>query len=734
MEFLLDGRPFGLARAELFDPTLGPSGGDACHGFAFHPDSALVAHSRTAALRLANADAILGDELDLSNGTDFAPSAAPGGHVAWCGGLRLSGWVRRGSAPFPPLVEAYADGARIAWARADRWRSVSRGGSETPEPGFDLALPRAFADGRAHRIELFCEGRPLPGSPVTVIAFADGLRDHLLQAAETEAEEEALRGAFFDAAFPDAVPFAAFAEWRKRFPLPPTPCQPKGPVAVVALGEDGAEETLSGPGLEIAGGWIGAALPEAGRPGRFDPADLSRFLQTDAVDCETVMFLPAGSAIHAHAADRLLGALEDDPTAAIAYGDICLAAEDGSLHPLALPAFDYERALEQGSGAFAFAMRKSAAIEAARRGLGDLLGLFLAPLDTSGPSRSVHLHVPGFAVTVPLAALPAPEVALDAVRAHLAARQVEAEVSPRLSPTLPALRIRREAGPRSLTVLLDVGDDGQAIEPALEALEPARSACELGLLVIGAFPLPEERRERLGLEGIDFLEASESASRSRRLGEGVTQAKGDLVCILDARLRSFSPDWLSELLSRMAEPDIGAVGPVILDAENHVAEAGLRLRPRGLPAPLFAGLPASDPGHGDALLVSRQAAALGDGCLLTRRADFLALGGFDPLLFPEHLGVVDYCLKLQALGRRVLLTPDATLTRSASRPKPDPAALAREEERLRARWPEVLARDPFGSPLLDRGAHPTSGLAWPPGDLSPRRPSVPPARFVPPGW
>ncbi len=147
----------------------------------------------------------------------------------------------------------------------------------------------------------------------------------------------------------------------------------------------------------------------------------------------------------------------------------------------------------------------------------------------------------------------------------------------------------------------------------------------------------------------------------------------------------------------------------------------------------FAGVEPGDAGYGDALAVARQASGLGWVSLLTRRSEFLALGGFDALLFPHRFGAHDYALKLQAFGRRVVVTPDAILR--LDRPLGvAPGEAAREARAMLARWPGVAAADPFYNPVLTRGAPFHAGLAWPPGPLAPRRCEVPPARMVPPGW
>ncbi len=81
-----------------------------------------------------------------------------------------------------------------------------------------------------------------------------------------------------------------------------------------------------------------------------------------------------------------------------------------------------------------------------------------------------------------------------------------------------------------------------------------------------------------------------------------------------------------------------------------MAEAGRILSPLGHSLPAFEGAALGDPAYGDALTVARQTSGLSWSAVLTRRAEFLALGGFDALLFPHRFGPQDYALSFKPSG------------------------------------------------------------------------------------
>src|SRR4029453_17757173 len=115
-----------------------------------------------------------------------------------------------------------------------------------------------------------------------------------------------------------------------------------------------------------------------------------------------------------------------------------------------------------------------------------------------------------------------------------------------------------------------------------------------------------------------------------------------------------------------------------------------------------------------------EASAVTAACLLTRRSDYLIVGGFDEFRFPVNFNDVDYCLKLRAAGKRVVFSPHARLIHheSASRGTdvaPDRAGrFERELQILRARWGEYLINDSYYNPTLSLDPMPFSALAWPP--------------------
>jgi hypothetical protein len=128
------------------------------------------------------------------------------------------------------------------------------------------------------------------------------------------------------------------------------------------------------------------------------------------------------------------------------------------------------------------------------------------------------------------------------------------------------------------------------------------------------------------------------------------QMSGDHIVLLDISMRVITPEWLEAMLELSQRDGIGAVGPRLRYPDGSVAHEGVVLGRLGVAACV------------DQLLrVIKESSAVSGACLMTRRDVFEQAGGMDER-YGRALFDVDYCLRVRALGHRVLCTPLAELT------------------------------------------------------------------------
>jgi hypothetical protein len=118
----------------------------------------------------------------------------------------------------------------------------------------------------------------------------------------------------------------------------------------------------------------------------------------------------------------------------------------------------------------------------------------------------------------------------------------------------------------------------------------------------------------------------------------------------------------------------------------------------------FTGLDGSVPHYFAFSDIIRNVSAVTGACLMARSDAFWQAGGFDEGTFAIAFNDVDLCLKIEAVGYRVLFTPHALLNHFESLSKTSKDLVPDSEEVLsmRTKWGSVIQSDPYYSPNLTR--------------------------------
>lgn len=203
------------------------------------------------------------------------------------------------------------------------------------------------------------------------------------------------------------------------------------------------------------------------------------------------------------------------------------------------------------------------------------------------------------------------------------------------------------------------------------------------------------------LAGILVLRDPAGFNWSRLNNKGAAAADGDYLLFLNNDIEIQDPTWLGEMLGHAQQPGVGAVGAKLLFPGGRIQHAGVIVGGGGGASHAFYEMSQGQPSYMDYADVVRNVGAVTGACLLTSRKLFHDLDGFDEDL-PIAYNDVDYCLRLRAIGRRVVWTPWAVLMHceSMSRGLRQPEADLQEFSR---KWGEALSQgDPYLNPHLDQ--------------------------------
>jgi GT2 family glycosyltransferase len=739
VEILLDGLVVRTTYADAFVPELFQQGLDGAYGFAVAVQPDLLRAASILEARLANLGTPVGQPIDLENESTGRVDLRPTCELRWLGGLHFQGWIDGETAAF---LEAIVDGETVAQVRATAWTYIDEAGNGKAGRNvraFDFHVPQRFADGRVHKISLRREdGEQIPATAVFV-AFPDGLAEMIDAIGGHDAER--LRGKLYDQLIPASLPLADYADWRDRFPLP-EPQASQLQLAVVIAGTAGAQQTLSTLEAQSHENWTAGVID--GEPLIVDSDILREFLEDAAADARHVVVMMAGMSLEQTALARIAAAFDAYPDATALYGDLDFLADDGRLWPLAFPAFDYERMLEQGYCAHLFAVRREALLVGLEAGPDNLYRLFNCLLDHTGAQQANILHLPGTLANLPrLNRTNASAQLAAASDMHLRARGIETEVTRQQGNLFPAVRIKRPTPHERVTVIIPTRDRLSLLRTCLDSIAPAIQRNRADILVVdndSTDPDAIDYLKDLPRRGIRTLRIEGPFNFARLNNQAASMLDSDVLCLLNNDIEANSDDWLEEMLTRLSEPDVGAVGALLTWPGGVVQHGGVVLGMNFAATHAFTDRLSDDPGFLDQLRVAHECSAVTAACLATRRSDYLAMGGMDEAHFAVAFNDVDYCLRLRQAGKRVVFTPHAKLVHaeSASRGKDDRAdrrdRFERELNLLRARWGESLNEDPTYNPQLSRDGVPYSGLAWPPGVRNPRYNHVLPARDLPLGF
>jgi GT2 family glycosyltransferase len=306
--------------------------------------------------------------------------------------------------------------------------------------------------------------------------------------------------------------------------------------------------------------------------------------------------------------------------------------------------------------------------------------------------------------------------AAKALNDAIARRNWSAIVEPGPIPSL--FRIRRKLFDRPLvSIIIPFRDKPELLERCVTSIRARTNLADIRLELIladngsRAPAAAALLRDYAARPDVKILRDDGPFNFSRLNNRAAREASaGEYLLFLNNDTEALNDEWLSALVEHGQNPEVGAVGAKLLYPDGRVQHAGVVLGVGEVAGHAHRLIPDHDPGYFGGAAVVREFSAVTGACLLTRRALFLEMDGFDEVNLAVAYNDVDYCLRLRERGLRVLYTPYARLRHheSASRGLVNNP---REAAYMQRRWGKALLNDPYYHPALSRlGEHFTLGL------------------------
>ncbi|MDE2421448.1 MAG: glycosyltransferase [Gammaproteobacteria bacterium] len=232
-------------------------------------------------------------------------------------------------------------------------------------------------------------------------------------------------------------------------------------------------------------------------------------------------------------------------------------------------------------------------------------------------------------------------------------------------------------------------------------------------------------------ETLNYLEVIQSNTKIRVLRDdrpfnysqlnnmAVSHANGEIIGLINNDIEVISPDWLTEMVSHVTRPNIGAVGARLWYPNNTLQHGGVILGIGGVAGHASKHIPQGHGGYFSRAQLAQSLSAVTAACLLVRKKVYEQVGGLNETNLKVAFNDVDFCLKVKTAGYRNIWTPYAELYHheSVSRGHEDSpekkARFAKEALYMQQQWRHILKNDPSYNPNLTL-EHEDFSLAWPP--------------------
>jgi GT2 family glycosyltransferase len=185
-----------------------------------------------------------------------------------------------------------------------------------------------------------------------------------------------------------------------------------------------------------------------------------------------------------------------------------------------------------------------------------------------------------------------------------------------------------------------------------------KSKCDPYEVIIVDNASTDATRELLKrVKGVRIIENESNLHYLRACNQAARHARGEFLLLLnnDAQLQGDS--IAAALKTLTSSPDIGAVGGRIILPDGTLQEAGSIIWQDGS----CLGYGRGESPFAPEFMFKRDVDYCSAVFLLTRRAQFLAEGGFDEAFAPAYYEETDYCVRLWKEGKRVVYDPGVSV-------------------------------------------------------------------------
>ncbi len=264
---------------------------------------------------------------------------------------------------------------------------------------------------------------------------------------------------------------------------------------------------------------------------------------------------------------------------------------------------------------------------------------------------------------------------------------------------------RRVIDSVTVSIIVPFRDNSRLLRACVDSLIATVSGQDIELLLVDNGSIEPDTKAMVehlsGYPGVRLLSDARPFNWAAINNAAVRQASGSVLLFMNDDVEALRPGWLPSMLAQAERPEIGAVGARLLYPDGTLQHAGVVLGLGGAAGHLLRGLPGDSAGYLGQAVLTHDCAATTGACMMTRRAVFDEVGGFDETMALD-LNDIDFCMRIREKGYRIVYEPSAELVHHES-PSRGASGSVADILRFLERWePAVRAGDPFLNRNLTR--------------------------------
>lgn len=217
----------------------------------------------------------------------------------------------------------------------------------------------------------------------------------------------------------------------------------------------------------------------------------------------------------------------------------------------------------------------------------------------------------------------------------------------------------------SVDLIIPTRDGLAVLQPCVDSLLSKTSYPNFNIIIVdNGSELPETHNyfDRVKLDSrVKIVSYPGEFNYSAINNFAVAQGDSDYVALVNNDIEVIHADWLHQMMAWAMQENVGIVGAKLLFGNGLVQHAGVTIG-MGNAAGHIHRLEAGDsPGYQYRCLATQNMMAVTAACLVTPRALFEQLDGLDAENLSVAYNDIDYCLRVEALGKDIIWTPEARL-------------------------------------------------------------------------